>query len=400
VDRATLDVRPISDEILRAVAGEVVSEVEVGALAWSNELVMHVIELKTNGPAPVLSELAQHFQADARRIDGILEPLGARLMPGAMHPWMDPDREKKLWSYEYSPVYELYDKIFSCNGHGWANLQSMHVNLPFADDAEFERLHAAIRLVLPILPALSASSPVLDGRLSPRRDERMRAYQMHTARVPSLTGSVVPEPVWSRAAYERDVLGLIWSDLAPHDPEGVLRHEFANARGAIARFDRNAIEIRVIDTQECPAMDLAIAGVVTSLLQALVAERWISLEEQKAWDTERLARILWRVVDGADEARVEDEDYLAVFDWKGARAAAGTVTAGDLWRHLAGELAPRGSEAARTWLPDLRVILEEGALASRITHRLAAGASRLELEIVWRELCDCLHEGRAFHGRA
>jgi hypothetical protein len=46
------------------------------------------------------------------------------------------------------------------------------------------------------------------------------------------------------------------------------------------------------------------------------------------------------------------------------------------------------------------VILEEGALASRITHRLAAGASRLELEIVWRELCDCLHEGRAFHGRA
>jgi hypothetical protein len=29
-------------------------------------------------------------------------------------------------------------------------------------------------------------------------------------------------------------------------------HHFANSRGAIARFDRGAIEIRVIDIQECP----------------------------------------------------------------------------------------------------------------------------------------------------
>lgn len=29
------------------------------------------------------------------------------------------------------------------------------------DDAEFEKLHAAIRLILPIIPALSASSPIL-----------------------------------------------------------------------------------------------------------------------------------------------------------------------------------------------------------------------------------------------
>ena len=50
----------------------------------------------------------------------------------------------------------------------------MHVNLPFADDAQFARLHAAIRLVLPLLPALAASSPIAEGSVigSPRLPAR------------------------------------------------------------------------------------------------------------------------------------------------------------------------------------------------------------------------------------
>ncbi|MFH0793725.1 MAG: glutamate--cysteine ligase, partial [bacterium] len=54
VNRETLDVLPVTDEVLRAVSGRYESEVEQGALAWSNELVLHVIELKTNGPAKSL----------------------------------------------------------------------------------------------------------------------------------------------------------------------------------------------------------------------------------------------------------------------------------------------------------------------------------------------------------
>ena len=61
---------------------------------------------------------------------------------------------------------QAFDRIFSCQGHGWANLQSMHINLPFADDAEFGRLHAAIRFLLPLLPGLTASSPVMDGAVT------------------------------------------------------------------------------------------------------------------------------------------------------------------------------------------------------------------------------------------
>ncbi len=159
VDAETLQILPVVDRILESVAGTITSEVEMGPLAWSNELVLHVIELKTNGPAPTLEGLDALFQGDVARISEILEGMGGILLPTAMHPWMDPKTETTLWPHEYSPVYESYDRIFGCQGHGWSNLQSTHLNLPFGDDEEFGRLHASIRLLLPLLPALAASSP-------------------------------------------------------------------------------------------------------------------------------------------------------------------------------------------------------------------------------------------------
>ncbi|MBK8719613.1 MAG: hypothetical protein IPN32_33610 [Deltaproteobacteria bacterium] len=47
-----LSIASICDVVLRELAGAQVNQVERGALAWSNELALHVIELKTNGPAP------------------------------------------------------------------------------------------------------------------------------------------------------------------------------------------------------------------------------------------------------------------------------------------------------------------------------------------------------------
>ena len=76
VDRATLRVQPVADELIRAACGRIESEIEMGPLAWSNELAMHVIELKTNGPALALEGLDRAFQKDVQRINGLLEPLG------------------------------------------------------------------------------------------------------------------------------------------------------------------------------------------------------------------------------------------------------------------------------------------------------------------------------------
>src|SRR5712675_217984 len=166
VDAVSLDVLPKSDHVLFSVSKDESSEVERGALAWSNELVLHVLEIKTNGPAAGLGGLDDLVMSDVREIETILKGINGRLMPGAAHPWMDPERETRLWPHEDNEIYAAFDRIFGCTGHGWSNLQCTHLNLPFSGDAEFARLHAAIRLVLPIIPALAASSPILDSRLT------------------------------------------------------------------------------------------------------------------------------------------------------------------------------------------------------------------------------------------
>src|SRR5258706_15402909 len=101
-------------------------------------------------------------------------------------------------------------------------------------------------------------------------DGRLDVYRTNSAKIPSIAGSVIPEPVFTHADYQREILERAYRDIAPYDPEGVLQHEFLNARGAIARFDRDAIEIRVLDIQECPKADLAIAAAIVAVLRSLV----------------------------------------------------------------------------------------------------------------------------------
>lgn len=386
VDRNTLDVLPVTDEVIKAVAGDYVSEIETGALAWSNELVLHVIELKTNGPAASLLPLPEAFAHDVRRINGLLAPLNGQLMPSAMHPWMDPHTEMRLWPHEYNAVYESFDRIFDCHGHGWANLQSMHINLPFADDAEFSRLHAAIRVLLPLLPALAASSPIVDGVPSGLLDTRLDVYRGNCRRVPAIAGQVIPETVASRADYERVVLAPMYAAIRPLDPDGILQYEWLNARGAIARFDRNAIEIRVLDIQECPAADLALGAAIVEVLKALYAERWRDLASQQVISTGALAQILSATIADADLALIDDRQFLDLFGYPETRCEAR-----ELWQHLI-ESVPLDNR----WTGPLDHILAHGPLARRMLRAVGKTPSRGQLIQVYTTLCHCLDTNRPF----
>ena len=388
VDRATLDVRPIADALIHAETGTYASEVERGPVSWSNELVNHVLELKTNGPAPSLAGLAEAFGAEVRYVNRRLAPFGARLLPTGAHPWMDPHREMVLWPHEYNEVYALYNRIFDCRGHGWANLQSAHLNLPFDSDAAFGALHAAVRVLLPVLPALSASTPVLGGRPTGLADSRLEAYRHNQARLPSLTGRVVPEAVFTEADYDARIFAPIRADVRPYDAEGVLEHHFLNSRGAIARFDRGAIEVRVLDLQECPAADLAILHVVVAALQALVAERWQPLDALKAWPEDDLLPILLDAIRHGEAAPIDNADYLRCFGLD-VRAC----TAGELWRHL---LTSLGADLPTDVRARLARIVRGGTLATRIARRLGPGPDRAALAAVYGELAEGLDANRMF----
>jgi len=407
VERQRLNVLPACDTLIAAahrlegreeIAAGNPGDIDFGEIGWSNELCNHVIELKTNAPAPTLEGLAVSFQAHVRKINGMLRdirppgaPDGARLLPGAMHPWMDPACEKQLWPHEYGDVYSRFDQMFDCRGHGWANLQSVHLNLPFHGDAtsddEFGRLHAAIRLILPILPALAASSPFMDGRATGLLDSRLDVYRHNARNIPIVSGGVIPEPVFTREQYSRVIYDAIDQAIAPFNEDALLDHTWVNARGAIARFDRGAIEIRVLDVQECPAADCAMVAAIVEVLRALVSERWLTVNSQQTFDSDGLRSLLTRVIAAGDEAILDDRDYLAAFG-----VETSSMTAGELWRRLVEACPPSPS-----FSPELAVLLGEGPLARRLLRATGPSPEPRAIRGVTRRLADCLEHGTMFH---
>lgn len=387
----SLDVAPICDEVLKQIGGEYAMEVELGEIAWSNELALHVIELKTNGPSATLVGLERDFQSNIEHINRLLEPMEARLLPSAMHPWMEPDRELKLWPHENDVIYKTFDRIFSCRGHGWANLQSAHINLPFANDREFGPLHAAIRLVLPFVSGLAASSPLMEGKLTGFMDTRLNIYRHNAKRVPAVAGIVIPERVFSRRDYEQGLLESIYRALAPLDPDGVLRHEWVNSRGAIARFDRFALEIRLADVQEHPGADIAVAAAITAAVRALTEEAWCSTASQYEWDERELAVLFESGIRDADDAVIENKRFLSCFGYP----ERGRARARDLWQHLI-ETLLASEPGYDAWRAPLATILDQGTLARRIAHAAGTQPTREDLQSVYVRLADCLARGEAF----
>lgn len=384
VERETLAVRPLADRLLRGARGEIVNELEDGDLVYSNELVKHLVELKTNGPAPSPAGLDAVFAKGVEKMNARLAPHGAMLLPTAMHPFMDPGRETALWDHGDLEIYQTYHRIFDCRRHGWANLQSLHLNLPFRGDAEFGALHAAVRAALPLIPALAASSPVMEGRLAGARDARLEFYRTNQEKVPSVAGQVIPEDVFTPAEYRAKILEPMYRDMEALDPEGVLRDEWLNSRGAIARFDRNTVEIRLIDTQECPAMDNAVAWAVVYLVRGLTEGFFSAPASLRKAPTSMLAEVLWNTARYGGEAMITGREYQGLFGLDGTARSALKI-----WRLLAGSLAERYPEF-RPVLPRLEIIAERGTLAERIERGIGKKGGRDDIMRVYRELAGCL----------
>lgn len=388
VDRESLDVAPVADRLLFHLAGEQAADVITGELGVSNELALHQIEVKNPRPVRFLPALLAAFNLEVKRLNAALAASDACLLGTGMHPWMNPRKETRLWPHEGAAIYESYDRIFGCRHHGWANLQSMHVNLPFANDEEFERLHAAVRLVLPLVPALAASSPLADSALSGYLDYRLVAYRDHQRKHPATVGAVIPETVRSESEYRERILEPMYRSIAPEDSQGVLQHEWLNARGAIARFDRGAMEIRLADAQEHPSVDLAIAAAVIGAVEAIYAERWCSLEEQQAISTTALDAILRRCVRDAELARIDDPTILRA--WGFARPSA---SARDVWGWWMNNID------AGPWSGIWGALMTDGPLARRILRAVGHEVSASRVCDVYRELALCLEAGTMFNDR-
>ncbi|HET8859282.1 carboxylate-amine ligase [Marivirga sp.] len=387
VNRNTLMPAPISDQLILKKLGHITDELENGTISWSNELVLHVLELKTTDPMPEVKGLAQDFHKNIIEINQILEPMDAQLMPTAMHPLFNPIKDVKLWPHERNEIYSRYNQIFDCKGHGWGNLQSMHINLPFANDEEFYLLHEAIRHIMPLIPALSASSPIFEGQKSEILDNRLAFYEQNQKKIPSITGKVIPESVANKAEYEEVIFKRIFQDIAPFDKDKSLQHEWLNSRGAIARFDRNAIEIRIIDLQECPAADIALAEFVVQALKFVIPQikQHNPIDEYELYDVYRMA------LEKGGKTIISSEEYLRFFDLGKEKE----ISIEDIWKHILKQVYMADDKKAI-----IQHILNNGNLSQRILENLKGKDWSVDnIKKEYAVLVNCLADNKLYELR-
>jgi len=266
-----LKVLPISDKIIKDYCGKTINFIELPNFTFGKELQLHVMEIKANQPFKTANEFEETMQNAVTLLNQIVQKQSAMLLGTGMHPLLRlPDTD--IWSHYHRKIYQQYGKIFNLNQHGWLNIQSFHLNLPFQREADAVQIHNQLANICAYLPAISASSPIFECKNGADVDNRLQFYKVNQKEVPSITGDVIPEYVSSLGQYKRDVIERYSKDLefAGAD-KTLLNREWVNSRGVIFRFDRSAVEVRVIDEQECVKADVALACFVRSALRGLIA---------------------------------------------------------------------------------------------------------------------------------
>jgi gamma-glutamyl:cysteine ligase YbdK (ATP-grasp superfamily) len=264
---------PIVDEVIKNFHGRVVNFVKQPNFTFGKELQMHVMEFKPNAPFKTPIEFEETMHEAVLTIQGFLErEFQAHLLGTGMHPLLRL-AQTKIWPHRDRQIYKEYSKIFNLRRHGWLNIQSFHLNLPYSDEESGILLHNLLANVCVYLPAIAASSPFCEGRLEEKVDNRLYFYMRNQKEIPSITGDVIPEYVSSFSQYRKEIIEKYSEDLAAAGADKlILNKEWVNSRGVIFRFDRKAIEIRVMDEQECIKSDVALSCFIRALLRGLMSQ--------------------------------------------------------------------------------------------------------------------------------
>jgi len=197
---------------------------------FGKEMQLHVMEIKANQPFKTPWEFEETMQVAVSTLGGIVEKHGAKLLGTGMHPLLKL-QETGIWPHYHKKIYRQYGRIFNLNQHGWLNIQSFHLNLPYQKEADAVQIHNHLANLCAFLPAVSASSPIYEGKNGPDTDNRLQFYKVNQKEVPSVTGGVIPEYVSSLDQYKQDVIEKYTKDLADRGADKTLLHrEWVNSR--------------------------------------------------------------------------------------------------------------------------------------------------------------------------
>lgn len=387
VHRDTLAVMPLAPMVLEKNGSSGPDGLNNGLLNWSVSHQPHVLRLRTVAPVNNLNTLDNAYADDLRQIGLTLETYNAIIVPGGMHPTMDPFRDQ-VKDHPKNEKERYYRELFGCAGHAWVNQCPTKISLPFPDDEAFGRLHAAVRIVLPIIPALCASSPLVEGRCNGMRDNRLRYLRTRYMNFPAVGGKMIPEPVFGEKKYREQIHGSIARELIGTIAEGKIDPAQLNNRAAVPDFDRRSLEIRIMEPQECPAAEMAIIKLVTELIKALTEEKFITFEEQVEARMEILCGVLADTIEQGGSAEVFSSEYLSFFGMNEVSSVSG------IWRRIFEKLSMDPLKPLALYEKELSVILDQGCLADRIITVLGEKPHPEAIRQLWLRLADCIRQNK------
>ena len=194
LDPHTLDLVPRFEELRAAAEADLLLRE-----ALAGELISSEIEIISGTGADLHDALARQRER-RRRLFALAAGRGAALGATGTHPWADYREQPIIDTEHYRRVEEGLKYVAWRN-----NTFSLHVHVGVRDIDRAVRVCDRLRQVLPLLLAISANSPYLDGRDS----------GLHSARTQSFTKSFprcgVPDAFGGWPAY-RDYIEFLSAD--------------------------------------------------------------------------------------------------------------------------------------------------------------------------------------------
>ena len=350
---------PIVDMVIKELNGRIANYAKLESFTFGKELQSHVAEFKANMPFYSPETFEENMQRAILEIADFIEKKhDAQLLGTGMHPLLRLE-EAKVWSHRDRKIYEALSRIFNFYQHGWLNIQAFQLNLSYGNEKEAIQLHNALANLLPYVPAISASSPVYESKISEYIDSRLHFYRINQKEIPSITGNIIPEYINSFKEYRQITINKYTEELQKlNASEGLLNKEWLNSRGAVFRFDRKAIEIRIMDEQECIKADVALSCFIRASLRGMLSQREPYLPR------EALIEDLNSVIRDGLEAKVQHPMG---------------PTARDVCRYYFRIALENASVEEKTYLPIVSKRIEEGSLSGLIRRDVLKKAQKTDL---------------------
>jgi len=228
---------------------------------------------------------------------------------------------------------------------------------------------------------VAASSPIYESKIGHYLDNRLRFYLVNQLEVPSITGDIIPEYVNSFEEYEKITIKRYSEDLAKlNAPRCLLYKEWVNSRGAVIRFDRKAIEIRILDEQECVKSDVALSCFIRATLRGILKDN-----EYPHLPHKILVENLNNVVRHGLDAQVQHP--------KGK-------TARQICRHLMKIASKNATKEEKRYLSIIKKRIDVGNLSNIILREVAKKIQKTDFDeaifSVYSSLADCLEKNKVY----